>query len=285
MTGRGWVDAHHHLWDVAEHDYPWMDGPWADPLRRAFTPEDLGAVAVPAGVSATVVVQALEDEAETVDLLAAAAESPLIAGVVGWVDLTAADVASRLAALRSSPGGEWLVGVRHQVQDEADPEWLLRPDVLQGLAAVGAAGLVYDLLVKPPQLPAAVTVAQRLPQVPFVLDHLAKPDIAAAAWEPWASGVAMLAEAGPHVSAKLSGLVTEADWENWTVDQLRPYVDHAVECFGPERLMLGSDWPVCLLAADYGTVVGTAETLLCWLGGPERAAVFGGNARRVYGLR
>jgi L-fuconolactonase len=280
----GRVDAHHHLWDVARRAYPWMDGPWADPLRRAFTPDDLGPLAAAHDVEATVVVQAVGDEDETRELLAIAEGSPLIAGVVGWVDLTASDVAERVAALREGPGGDRLVGLRHQVEDEPDPRWLLRPDVVRGLTAVGEAGLVDDLLVKPPQLPAAAEVARRLPGVRFVLDHLAKPDIAAGMWEPWASGLADLAEAGSHVTAKVSGLVTEADHHRWSASQIRPYVEHALACFGPERLMFGSDWPVCLLAADYAAVVELAETLLADLDERERAAAFGTTARRVYGL-
>jgi L-fucono-1,5-lactonase len=278
------VDAHHHLWDTAHRTYPWMDGSWADPLRRTFTPEDLDPLARAHGVAATVVVQAVSDPDETRELLALTASSPLIAGVVGWVDLTAADVADRLDQMRSGPGGERLVGVRHQVQDEPDARWLLRPDVREGLRAIGEAGMAYDLLLTPLQLPAAVQIVRELPDVRFVVDHLAKPAIAAGMWEPWASGLAELAAAGPHVTAKLSGLVTEADWAAWSVNQLRPYVQHALECFGPRRLMFGSDWPVCLLAAGYEAVVDAAEALLADLGDDERWAVFADTAREVYRL-
>jgi L-fucono-1,5-lactonase len=186
--------------------------------------------------------------------------------------------------MRSAPGGERLVGVRHQVQDEPDARWLLRPDVREGLRAIGEAGMAYDLLLTPLQLPAAVQIVRELPDVRFVVDHLAKPAIAAGMWEPWASGLAELAAAGPHVTAKLSGLVTEADWAAWSVNQLRPYVQHALECFGPRRLMFGSDWPVCLLAAGYEAVVDAAEALLADLGDDERWAVFADTAREVYRL-
>jgi L-fuconolactonase len=278
------VDAHHHLWDVARRDYRWMDGAWAGPLRRAFTPQDLGPLAVAHQVDATVVVQAVGDPAETTELLAVASSTPLIAGVVGWADLVAPDLERRLAELRQAPGGDTLVGLRHQVEDEPDPRWLVRPDVCRGLHAIGQAGLVYDLLITPGQLPAAIEVVRRLPEVSFVVDHLAKPDIAGGMWEPWASGLAELAAAGPHVTAKVSGLVTEADWRTWSTEQLRPYVRHALVCFGPDRLMFGSDWPVCLLAAGYNDVVGVVETLLADLDPDEQGAIFSDTARRVYRL-
>jgi L-fuconolactonase len=278
------VDAHHHLWDVATREYPWMDGPWADPLRAAFTPARLGAVARPRGVVASVVVQAVSAVEETQELLAVAADpGNLVAGVVGWVDLTAPSIADDLAALRAVPGGDHLVAIRHQVQDEPDPEWLLRADVERGLRAVSAAGLAYDLLVKPPQLPAAVKIVERLPGSRFVLDHLAKPDIAHGRWEPWAGGLVALAR-HDNVTAKISGLVTEADWATWRPEQLVGYVHHALDCFGPDRLMFGSDWPVCTLAASYDQVTATADHLLSHLNPTERAEVFANTARRAYHL-
>jgi L-fuconolactonase len=277
------VDAHHHLWDPARRDYPWMAGPALAPLRRAFTAGDLWEV-TDGRVAHTVLVQTVSELAETVEFLATAgANDGLISGVVGWVDLTAPDVADRLAQLREAPGGARLVGVRHQVQDEPDPQWLARPDVGRGLRAVGAAGLVYDLLVLPPQLAVATAVVTGLPEVSFVLDHLAKPPIAAGQWQPWAEGLASLA-ALPNVTAKLSGLVTEADWNDWDADRIAPYVRHALEVFGPERLMYGSDWPVCTLAASYGEVWELAETLIKDLSGTERTAILGGTAERVYHL-
>jgi L-fuconolactonase len=277
-TGR--VDAHHHVWDVSRHDYPWMDGPWADPIRRTFTVDDLAAVALPHGVRQTVVVQALADLAETRELLAQAASSPLVAGVVGWVDLTAPEVAATLAGLRAAPGGDRLVGIRAMVQDEPDPDWLRRADVGRGLRALADAGLVYDLLVRPAQLPAAVAVLNDHTDLAVVLDHAGKPEIAAGRVQPWASLVAELA-ALPHVSCKVSGLVTEADHRSWTVGQIAPYVDRVATLFGPQRLLFGSDWPVCLLAADYGRVVELAERTLAGLPADD---VFGGNARRIYRL-
>jgi L-fuconolactonase len=277
------VDAHHHLWDPTRHDYPWLDGDDLAPLRRAYTVDDLWEV-TDGRVAHTVLVQTISDEAETASFLATAgANDGLIKGVVGWVDLAAPDVADRIAARRAGPGGDRLVGIRHQVQDEPDPEWLTRPEVLRGLRAVGTAGLAYDLLVRVPQLAVATGVVRQLPGIRFVLDHLAKPNIAAGEWEPWASRLAGLA-ALPNASAKISGLVTEARWDGWDAGQIAPYARHALDVFGPDRLMYGSDWPVCTLAASYGEVWDLAGTLIQAHSEAERAAILGGTATRVYGL-
>jgi L-fuconolactonase len=282
-TDPGRVDAHHHLWDPATRNHAWLDDPGLAPIRRAFTLADLAAVAEPAGVRATVLVQALDEAAETADLLRIAATSDLIAGVVGWVDLTAADVADRLAAASEGPGGAKLVGIRHGVQGEPDPDWLDRPDVRCGIAAVGTAGLAYDLLTLAHQLPAAIRVVRALPEVSFVLDHLSKPPIAAGEREPWTGDIRALAGL-PNVVCKLSGLVTEADHAQWTVADLDPYAATVLDAFGPDRIMFGSDWPVCLLAASYPQVVDTADALTRGLDGRESGAVRGGTARRVYRL-
>ncbi|MEV6443550.1 amidohydrolase family protein [Amycolatopsis sp. NPDC051716] len=272
------IDAHHHLWDPSRREYPWMAGEAMDPIRRPYTVEDLRAVTKAAGVHATVLVQTVPSEEETAEFLATAAAEPVIAGVVGWVDLTAPDVADRLAAFDGP-----LVGIRHQVEGEPDDDWLLRPEVVAGLSTVAAAGLAFDLLVRPTQLPAAAEVALRLPQLRLVLDHAAKPPIAAGEWEPWASGVAALA-ARENVVCKLSGLVTEADWSGWEVGHLRRYVDQVLDVFGPERLLFGSDWPVCELAASYELVLDAAIALTGSLSDAERLAVFEENARTTYGL-
>jgi L-fucono-1,5-lactonase len=281
-TGR--VDAHHHLWDPGRRAYPWMDESVAA-IRRPFGPDDLDAAAGPQGFGETIAVQAVSSVEETEELLDVAATSERVAGVVGWVDLAGPEVADTLAALRARPGGRALVGVRHQVHDEPDPGWLLRDDVGRGLAAVAAAGLVYDLLVRERELPAARAVARRLPELTLVVDHLAKPRIRDGAVEPWAGELGALARQ-PNVVCKVSGLVTEADWDAWTPGQLVPYVRHAAEVFGPDRLLFGSDWPVCLLAAGYAEVVeATVEALdLAGLGPEERDGVLGANARRLYRL-
>jgi L-fuconolactonase len=255
------------------------------PFQRHFGPEDLDAAAGPHGIGQTVVVQTVASVEETKEFLAVAGTGGRVAGVVGWVDLTVADVADAVAALRAAPGGEVLVGIRHQVHDEPDPAWLLHGEVLAGLAAVAEAGLAYDLLVRERELPAARAVAERLPQLGFVLDHLAKPRIREGLVEPWATELRALARL-PNVTCKVSGLVTEADWDAWTPEQLVRYVATAADAFGPDRLLFGSDWPVCLLAADYAEVVAAAEQALEAVGldTAERDLVFGANARRVYRL-
>lgn len=268
------VDAHHHLWDLSVRDQPWIDGPALTSLRRSFGVDEL--VGAARGIDATVLVQTVGVPEETPDLLAIAAAEDLIAGVVGWVDLTAPDVDDALAAVRS----EWLVGIRHQVQGEPDPRWLCRDDVRRGLRAVAAAGLVYDLLTLPHQLPAAIETVRALDDLVFVVDHLSKPPIASGELEPWATDIRALA-AHENVACKLSGMVTEADWERWTVDDLRPYAEVVLEAFGPERVMFGSDWPVCTLAASYGEVVAAAEALVPLR---DRPAVFGETCRRIYTL-
>jgi L-fuconolactonase len=278
----GAVDAHHHLWDPRARDYPWMAPPALDPIRRPYGLEDLRERTAAAGVDRTVLVQTVSEEAETAEFLAlAAASGGLIAGVVGWVDLAAPDVAEALARLRALPGGERLVGVRHQVQDEPDPDWLSRPAVRKGLRAVAEAGLVYDLLVLVPQLPAALAAVRDLPEGRFVLDHAAKPPIATGALEPWAGGLAELAGQA-NLSCKLSGLVTEAAWDDWDAARIRPYADHVLASFGPERVMFGSDWPVCELAASYAEVRALADELLEGLSHGERDAALEGTATDVY---
>lgn len=276
------IDAHHHIWELARRPQGWLDPPDLAPLRRDFTLGDLAPQSALARVDATVLVQVLPDLAETAEFLATAAGSDLVAGVVGWADLTAPGVADVLTALRAGPGGDGLVGVRHLVQSEPDQEWLNRPDVRRGLRAVDAASLAYDLLVRPHQLPAAIATVRALPGLTFVVDHLAKPPIATGELEPWASGIRELARE-PNVFGKLSGMVTEAG-PQWTVARLRPYTDVLLDAFGPARVMVGSDWPVCLLAATYAEVYRAAERLSAGLSPRERADVFGGTAIRAYRL-
>ncbi|MEZ0070155.1 L-fuconolactonase [Streptacidiphilus sp. MAP12-20] len=277
------IDAHHHVWDLTVRDQDWITGPELAPLRRSFTLDDLRPHVRAAGVDATILVQTICVPEETPEFLALAAADPLVAGVVGWTDLTAPDIADALAALREGPGGAHLVGIRHQVQSEPDPQWLLRADVRRGLLAVAAAGLSYDLVIRPEQLPAATAAAASLTPVTFVLDHLGKPPIAKGETAPWARHLRAFS-ALPNTVAKLSGLPTEADWHTWTTADLRPYVGTALDAFGPQRLLFGSDWPVCTLAADYARVVSTARELTEALSPAETAAVFGGNAARVYRL-
>jgi len=283
ITAEGIIDAHHHVWDLSVRDQDWITGQELALLRRDFLLADVDSEARAAGVTATVLVQTTDGPEETPEFLAFAQGSDLVAGVVGWTDLTSLDVVRALAALREGPGGEYLVGIRHQVQGESDPRWLMRPDVLRGLAEVAEAGLVYDLVVRPHQLAAAYETARLLPDLTFVLDHAGKPPIASGALRPWADTVRLLA-ALPNTVCKLSGMVTEADWDRWSVEDLRPYADTVLDAFGPRRLMFGSDWPVCRLAATYAEVVDAAKELTAELHLTERREVFTGTALRTYGL-
>jgi L-fuconolactonase len=275
------VDAHHHLWAV-DQGYSWLDDPSLAPIRRTFTPSDLRATLVAAGVSRTVLVEGGRcDTSEARFLLRHASDISEISGVVAWVDPASAAVAATIEEYRGLPGGERLVGIRSQVQGEDDPFYLDRDDVRRGLAAVGAAGLAFDLVIRSDQIVAAARLARDLPDVRFVLDHLGKPPIRDGGFARWAGDLAELA-ACPNVTAKLSGLVTEAAWDSWTVDDLRPYVELGLRLFGPGRLMFGSDWPVCLLATAYGKWLGTLKLIVPV---DAQAEVFGGTAVRTYHLK
>ncbi|TDW81000.1 amidohydrolase [Kribbella sp. VKM Ac-2566] len=276
------VDAHHHIWDLSVREQSWMVGPELDPIRRTFSIDDLAPLAAAADVTSTVLVQTVGVVDETVEFLEVAAGNDLVAGVVGWVDLTADDVATALDGLIARPDGSYLKGIRHQVHDEPDVDWLLRPDVQRGLSAVADAGLVYDLLTKTPHLPAAIQTARNLPQLTFVVDHISKPAVGEPL-EPWATQLRELA-ALPNVTCKLSGMVTEAPWTTWKPADLQPYADVVLNAFGPDRVMFGSDWPVCLLAASYAEVVETAETLTTNLSPTEHEAIFTTTATRTYNL-
>jgi L-fuconolactonase len=276
------IDAHHHLWDPARADYPWLTDDFA-PIRRAFTPDDLAPALAAAGVDGTVLVQTRSSLEETREFLATAAATPWIRGVVGWVDLTDDAVAEAIERLRDGPGGDRLVAIRHQAQDEPDPRWLLRPDVVRGIRAVADTGLAYDVLVRPRELPAAAELVRSMPDARFVVDHLAKPPIQTGDLQPWADLVRGFAGLD-NTWWKISGLVTEADWERWRPADLAPFVELALEAVGPGRLIFGSDWPVCLVAATYAEVIAAARELTGSLTPSERAAIFGETARAVYRL-
>jgi L-fuconolactonase len=276
------VDAHHHFLDPAHTDYRWIT-PELAAIDRPFGPEDLAPELAAAGIDRTILVQTISSIEETREFLAVAERVPFIAGVIGWVDLTDTAVAGSIDGLRAGPGGDLLVGIRHQVHDEPDPGWLSRADVGRGLAAVEAASLTYDLLVRPRELAVALEVARSRPGLRLVIDHLAKPPIESGALEPWATLLRPFGEL-PNVWCKVSGLVTEADWAAWRPRDLVPYVEIALDVFGPSRLIFGSDWPVCLLAASYGEVVSVARGLAAGLSGPDRDALFGEAAARAYAL-
>jgi L-fuconolactonase len=276
------IDAHHHVWDLQVRDQDWITGPAMAGIRRDFFVDDLRPSAQAAGVAATVVVQTVTVAAETRELLSLAAQDPLVAGVVGWADLSSPAVAGELAELQGGVGGDYLVAIRHQVQSEPDPDWLRRPDVIRGLRAVAGAGLCYDLVVRPHQLPAASYAAAAVPGLTFVLDHAAKPPIATGDLAPWTTAISEFA-ARPNTVCKLSGLVTEAAI-GAELPEFAPVADVVLSAFGPDRVMFGSDWPVCLLASDYASVVALARALVTGLSDAERTAVFAATAARVYGI-
>ena len=244
------IDAHQHFWRHDPGEYGWIDDSMAT-LRRDFLPADLKPELDCAGFDACIAVQARQTLEETLWLLQLATESRFIAGVIGWVDLRSGNVRAQLAELANNPK---LLGVRHVVQGEPDDRFLLRPDFQRGIEALEEFNLTYDILIYPRHLPVAVEFVQRFPRQRFVLDHLAKPLIKAQTIEPWASHIRELAKF-PNVFCKLSGMVTEADWKSWKPEHFVPYLDVALESFGPERLMIGSDWPVCRVAASYSQVM------------------------------
>jgi L-fuconolactonase len=277
------IDAHQHFWDPARADYPWMAAPELAPIRRAFAPGDLAPLLRANGVDASILVQCRSSIEETGEFLRLAAATPFVIGVVGWADLTDGAIGETLARLRGSVGGDRLVGIRHQVHDEPDPDWLLREDVQRGVAAVVSHDLAYDLLVRTREMPAAIATARAFPQGRFVLDHAAKPPIADGFSREWADRLAELAACG-NVWCKISGLATEARWNDWDADRLFPFVAHAAECFGEDRLIFGSDWPVCLLAGSYGATKRALDECLMKLGPNVRDKALGLNAQRAYRL-
>jgi len=276
------VDAHHHVWRLARGDYDWLQPlPELAPIYRDFDLAELRPLLAAAKIDSTVLVQAAPTIAETRFLLDVAHSSAgLVQGIVGWVDLEATDAQDTLSTLAADP---LLKSVRPMLQDLADPEWILRPEVQRSLAALPQLGLRFDALVKPRELKALLRALDRNPDLAVVVDHCAKPNIAGGAWQPWANDLSAIARS-TGAWCKLSGLVTEAG-KNWSAERLRRYVDHVLECFGPQRVLWGSDWPVVSLAASYAEWVAATEVLLVDLPENDRGAIRGANARQFYDLR
>jgi L-fuconolactonase len=273
------IDSHHHFWRYTAAEYGWIDDSMAT-LRRDFLPEHLEREIATAGVGAVVTVQARQSLEETRWLLDFAAHNPFIAGVVGWLPLTSPTLAASLAKFAAQPK---LVSVRHVLQDEPDPRYMLRPDFQAGIRALRGFDLAYDILVFDRHLPETIEFVDQHPSQPFVLDHMAKPPIKAGTMEPWARLIRELAKR-PHVACKLSGLATEIGRPDFTAADLGPYVDVVLEAFGPKRVLFGSDWPVCLLVCSYARWTSTVQDLIAALSPTERAAILGNNARRIYRL-
>jgi L-fuconolactonase len=273
------LDAHQHFWRYDPQRYGWI-GPGMEALARDFGPADLEPLLSAAGLEGSILVQARQDLEEIDELLALADGHPFVRGVVGWLDLASPDFARQLERYGAHPR---LFGLRHILQGEPDDRHMLTPAFRAGIGRLAQHGLVYDLLLHPRHLPIALELVDAYPAQPFVLDHLAKPFIARGELEPWARDLKELARR-PHVSAKISGLVTEAIWDAWQPEQLWPYLDVALEAFGPSRLLYGSDWPVCLLAGSYAEVHAVNDRWSGKLSPSERAALFGDNAGRIYSI-
>jgi L-fuconolactonase len=272
------VDAHQHFWQYTDEEFGWINDSMAI-IRRDFFPADLLPLLDEAEIAATVAVQCCQSVAETEWLLMLADAQPRIAGVVGWVPLVDSDVEQTIERLSANPK---LKGVRHILQAEPD-EYMAREDFHAGITLLQQYSLTYDVLILERQLPAAIRFVDRHPDQPFVLDHIAKPLIAAHQLEPWRTQIRELARR-PHVFCKLSGMVTEADFSRWTVEDLRPYAETALEAFGPERLLFGSDWPVCAVASTYNRWVSVVKQWIAKLSANEQEMILGGNAQQFYGL-
>jgi L-fuconolactonase len=274
------IDAHQHFWRYDPAEYSWIDASMSA-IRRDFLPADLKPELDAAGFHGSVAVQARQTPEETRWLLDLAAQSSSILGVVGWADLRSPDIRSQLKSLAQD---RRMVGIRHIVQSEPDDRFLMQPDFLRGISVLEEFDLAYDILIYAKHLPVAAEFVERFPRHRFVLDHLAKPPIKTGRIDSWADGIRRLAEF-PNVYCKLSGLVTEADWQHWTPEQIVPFLDVAFEAFGPDRLMIGSDWPVCLVAASYTRTIEVVKTYLLRLNPTSREAVLGGNAQRFWRLK
>ena len=277
MTAR--IDSHQHFWRYNAADYGWMAGD-RSPLQMDYMPPDIKPLLAASGIDGTVAVQARQVAAETESLLDLADQYGLIRGVVGWLDLRADDLEAQLERFAPHPR---LVGIRHLVHDESDERFMLGGNFPRGLAALKAYDLRYDLLLQPRHIPIAIDVVKQFPEQPFVLDHIAKPFIKDGIIGAWESDIRALAS-HDNVCCKVSGMVTEAAWDGWTQADFAPYLDIVFDCFGVERLMFGSDWPVCTLAASYSDVVGIVETYISALSADEQAAIMGGNAAAFYQL-
>ena len=272
------IDSHHHFWEIDRFDYSWM--PEGSPLATDYGPEELKPLMANAGVDYTVIVQAVSSPDEARWLLELAEDNEFIAGVVGWVDLTDPEVGHTLDELQQS---KCFVGVRHIWESEEDPGWIVNSGAINGLKELARRDLAFDFLAKPANLPYIPQVMDQVPDLRAVVDHIAKPLIADHVVEPWLTDLRKVASIN-GVHCKVSGMITEADHQNWTVDDLRPYVHHVLGMFGSDRLMFGTDWPVCTLAGCYEQVVDTAREILGSLSPAAKADVFGGTAARFYRL-
>lgn len=277
------IDAHHHVWDLSVRDQDWIVGEAMAPIRRNFSMEDLRTATAGMGIEKTVLIQTITKYDETPEFLALANSDSMVAGVVGWLDIDSPTAHEHLDSYLDLPGAGFLVGIRDIAQGHADPNYLTRPNVIANVKRLGEKEFTYDLLTKTRELPAAIELVRSAPDVQFIMDHISKPFIEFGEMEPWSALMRELASL-PNVICKVSGMVTEASWNNWKVENFRPYVDLLLEIFGPKRLMFGSDWPVCTLAGTYDQVAKLAEAVTSSLSASENMDFWSKTAIRTYGL-
>ena len=278
------IDSHHHIWDLNVRPQTWMQGDELKPISRTILMNELEPELEMASVDYTVVVQTVPLIDETPELLDLSIAHPKVCAVVGWLDLESQDIRPQLDKYLSHKGGDKLVSIRDMAQDKSDPNWLLREDVLRNIHRVVEYGLTFDILTRPPQLAAAVEMVKRSPNNIFVLDHISKPYMAKGEFQPWADQISQIS-LHENVSVKVSGLFTEANWSNWTSKTFRPYFDHILRSFTPSRMMFGSDWPVCLLAATYSQTINLMEELTRQLTKAEQESFWSNTAKLFYRLK
>ena len=278
------IDSHHHIWDLNVRPQTWMQGDELKPISRTILMNELEPELEKASVDYTVVVQTVPLIDETPELLDLSMSHPKVCAVVGWLDLESSDIRPQLDKYLSHKGGDKLVSIRDMAQDKSDPNWLLREDVVRNIHRVAEYGLTFDILTRPPQLAAAVEMVKRSPNNIFVLDHISKPYMAKGEFQPWADQISEISS-HENVSVKVSGLFTEASWSNWSNQTFRPYFDHILKSFSPSRMMFGSDWPVCLLAATYSQTINLMEELTSQLSKAEQDSFWSKTAKLFYRLK
>jgi L-fuconolactonase len=277
------IDSHHHIWDISVRPQTWMQGDEVKPISRTILMNELEPELEKAKIDYTVIVQTVATVDETPEFLDLSLSHPKICAVVGWLDLESDDIRPQLEKYLSHPGGKNLVSIRDLAQDKEDPNWLLRDNVVKNIHRIGEAGLTFDILTRPPQLAAAVEMVKRSPNNSFVLDHISKPYMAKGEFQPWANQMSEIASY-ENVVVKVSGLFTEANWSDWSQETFRPYLDHVLNSFSPSRMMFGSDWPVCLLAATYTDTINLMEEFTKNFTKSEQESFWAGTAKRAYKL-
>jgi L-fuconolactonase len=278
------IDSHHHIWDLNVRPQTWMKGDELKPISRTILMNEFEPELEKSKIDYTVIVQTVPTIDETPEFLDLSLSHPKVCAVVGWLDLESDDIRPVLEKYLAHAGGKNLVSIRDIAQDKDDPNWLIRDDVVKNVHRIAEAGLTFDILTKPPQLAAAVKLVKQSPNNVFVLDHISKPYIAKGELQPWADQISEIASY-ENVSVKVSGLFTEANWSNWNNESFKPYLDHILQSFTPDRMMFGSDWPVCLLAASYSQTIDLMEEFAKDFSKSEQESFWAGTAKRFYRLK